>query len=361
MPRKPFRPPSPVPVDRQKTMDKIKEWLLSLIDFDTTSEGPDAERCVRYIAGILSARGAVVHTYTTEGILRTGHHLLAEVPGERSETVLLHAHLDTADRGREEDWLFPAGRASLRSGCVCGRGALDCKGPLAVWMKLLSDAAGRKRRPYTLKLLVTDLEERGGAEGLGALLAGHPELLSELKLVIGEGGGFPFPFGEDIFYTFQTGEREPGESRQTHPAATVAERDRILEMGIEKGFYSKEILAYAAGADRLTGRRLDIRPLYEDMEMFFAGAAFSGVYTDHGPAFAAALRAEIPGARLMPCITPGTSDSRWFRAEGVPVVGFFPLDAANSLSGIHGSNEYISEKSLRLAYRVLSGALDRIK
>ena len=78
-------------------MDEIIEWLLRLIDFDTTSEGPDAERCVRYIARILAERGALVHAYTTEGALRRGHHLLAEVPGERAETLLLHAHLDTAD------------------------------------------------------------------------------------------------------------------------------------------------------------------------------------------------------------------------------------------------------------------------
>ena len=360
MPRASLRPPFPVPAERRKDMDEIIEWLLRLIDFDTTSEGPDAERCVRYIARILAERGALVHAYTTEGALRRGHHLLAEVPGERAETLLLHAHLDTADRGGEQDWLFPAGRASRRRGCVCGRGALDCKGPLAVWMKLLSDAAEGKPRPYTLKLLVTDLEEQGGAEGLGALLAGHPELLSDVKLVIGEGGGFPFPFREDMYYTFQTGEREPAADRPARTAADAADRDRILAMGVEKGYYSEDILAYAVRWDRLAGRRLDVRPLYEDMEDFFTAAPVSAVYADHGPAFASALREEIPNARLMPCVTPGTSDNRWFRNAGVPVVGFFPLDAANSLGGIHGSNEYISESSLRLAYRVMSGALDRI-
>ncbi|MBR3544513.1 MAG: hypothetical protein IKN76_00475, partial [Oscillospiraceae bacterium] len=64
-------------------MDEIIEWLLRLIDFDTTSEGPDAGRCVRYITRILAKRGALVHAYTTEGAFRKGHHLLAEVPGER--------------------------------------------------------------------------------------------------------------------------------------------------------------------------------------------------------------------------------------------------------------------------------------
>ena len=359
MPRASVRPPFPGPQERRKDMDEIIEWLLALIGFDTTAYGPDAERCAHYIARILSGRGTDVRVYTTAGSPRNGYHLMAEVPGESSDAVLLHAHLDTADRGSEEEWLFPAGRATRRRGCVCGRGALDCKGPLAVWMKLLTDAAEGKPRPYTLRLLVTDLEEQGGKDGLGTLPAEHPELLSGVKLVIGEGGGFPFPFGEQLFYTFQTGERE--EACPAAPGASAAERDRVLAMGIEKGYYSRDILAYAAGEDRRTGRRLDVRPLYEDMEAFFARAPASTVYADHGPAFEAALREEIPHARLMPCITPGTSDNRWFRAAGIPAVGFFPLDEANSLGGIHGINEYISERSLRLAYRVVSGVLDRIR
>ena len=62
----------------------------------------------------------------------------------------------------------------------------------------------------------------------------------------------------------------------------------------------------------------------------------------------------------MPCITPGYSDNREFRKAGVPVIGFFPLDIRNSLRGIHGVNEYITEASLALAYRVMTGILSRL-
>ncbi|MBR6114045.1 MAG: M20/M25/M40 family metallo-hydrolase [Oscillospiraceae bacterium] len=338
-------------------MDEIVAWLLRLIDFDTTVGGSGAEECARFIRRELSARNVRTRLYTTEGAPRRAYHLLAEVPGERRETVMLHAHLDTAGFGARDAWRFPADRGTRRHGCICGRGAIDCKGPLAVWMKLLTDAARRKERPYTLRLLVSDLEEEGGDDGLGRLLTRHPELLSDVKLLIGEGGGFPFPFEGNVYYTFQTGERETA----VDVGAEEPGWDRIaqiLSMGIEKGYYSREILDYAARAASLPGRRLDIRPLYEGMDAFFGNAAPSDVRSRFGRLFEAALRAEVPDARLMPCITPGMSDNRRFRKAGVPVVGFFPLELKNSLGGIHGTDEYISEASLALAYHSFSRVIE---
>ena len=95
------------------------------------------------------------------------------------------------------------------------------------------------------------------------------------------------------------------------------------------------------------------------MEEFFLRNS-SNVFAVFGPIFESALQAELPRARLMSVITPGTSDNRWFRRAGIPVVGFFPLDLRNSLGGIHGNNEYISEASLSLAWRVISRVLDKL-
>ena len=337
-------------------MDEIIAWLTTLLDFDTTARGPDAGACVDFIGRVLSMNGVKIRVFETCGGHRQAHHLLAEVSGERPEAVLLHAHLDTADFGDPTEWIFPAQRASRRRGCVCGRGALDCKGPLAVWMKLLSDAAGKTHHSHTLKLLVSDLEEDGGEFGLKLLLRQHPGILTDVKLVIGEGGGFPFPFRDTLYYTFQTGAREddPEENAEDLTSEEIAS---ILSIGIGKGYYSRDVLSYAACAGSLSRRRLDIRPLYAGMEAFFREAADSDVYRRYGQFFTDSLRKEISNACLMPCITPGYSDNRWFRKASIPVIGFFPLDKKNSLGGIHGSNEYISEASLALAYRVMSDIL----
>ena len=344
-------------------MDEIIAWLLKLLEFHTTADGGDAENCVYFLQQILSPQGVKTRPFFTAGGPRAGCHLLAEAPGESADTILLHAHLDTAEYGDPSGWLFPADRPSRRRGAICGRGSIDCKGPLAVWMKLLTDAAQSASRPYTLRLLVSDLEEQGGEYGLGALLAQHPEILSGVRLVIGEGGGFPFPFQDVLYYTFQTGERESyrasvPDTLETPGWETIS---KTLTIGVEKGYYSEDILTYAARADALSGRRLDLRPLYDGMDDYFSIAPVSDVYPLYGKLFETALRAEIPHGRLMPCITPGYSDNRWFRRAGIPVVGFFPLDAKNSLNGIHGANEYISESSLSLAYRVMTRVLDSLK
>ncbi len=345
-------------------MDEIVSWLSALIGFPTAADGDGAPPCVSFIEQALSERGVGVRTYVTEGGTREARHLLAEVPGEEAEAVLLHAHLDTAPYGRKGDWRFPADRGTRRSGYICGRGAIDCKGPLAVWMKLLSDAAEGRKRPYTLRLLVTDLEEQGGEHGAGLLIRQHPGLLTGLKLVIGEGGGFPFPFRGAAFFSFQTGERDGWEARTGAAPGEEPGWERIsrtLSLGIEKGYYSRDILDYAAAWDALPGRRLDIRPLYEGMDAFFEKASPSALFARFGPLFASALREQIPNARLMPCITPGTSDNRWFRRAGVPVVGFFPLDPLNPLGGIHGDDERISEASLALAYRTMTRVLEGLR
>lgn len=343
-------------------MDEIVSWLVKLIDFNTTACGADASRCADFIGQTLSRRGVTVQTYTTAGGVRDGHHLMAAVPGESPEAVMLHAHLDTAEYGLRNAWLFPADRAVLRGENICGRGAIDCKGPLAVWMKLMADAAEAAPRACALKLLVSDLEEQGGDDGLGLLLAQHPELLEGVRLVIGEGGGFPFPFSGKTWFTFQTEERETADETPHGEELPGWEHiSKILSMGIEKGYYSEDILAYASQEAALTGRKLDIRPLYRGMEPFFKTAPVSDVYSRYGRLFEKALQADIPDARLMPCITPGESDNRWFRRAAVPVVGFFPLDRKNSLRGIHGENEYISTASLVLAYRTMSGVLDLLR
>ncbi|MBO7699751.1 MAG: M20/M25/M40 family metallo-hydrolase [Eubacteriaceae bacterium] len=340
-------------------MEDIISWLIKLISFDTSSGGKDAEICRDFIMKELSRESVSVYPFATEGSSRRGFHLLAEVRGDSAPAVMLHAHLDTADCGDELSWAAPPRSAMRRKGCILGRGALDCKGPVAVWMKLMCDAA-EGRLPFTLKLLVTDLEEEGGEDGLGRLLFLHPEITDDVKLVIGEGGGYPFPFREKIYYTFQTGEREDDPDSGNGDGYSQEEIGRILLTGAEKGYYSRDILDYFSGYASITGRRMELEPLYCGMEDFFEKAPESRLYERFGEVFERALRKRVPRAALMPAITPGYSDNRFFRALGIPAAGFFPLDPSNSLSGIHGKNEYISEASLCLAYAVLSDVIKEL-
>ena len=379
-------------------MQQIVNWLKCLINFNTTMDEGDTAACAAFIADTLRDAGIQADIYRTYCIPgkqadeeqgpKAAHHVYALIPGQCRKTILLHAHMDTAPYERGLPWRFPPDQATEHRGCICGRGALDCKGQVAVWMRLMTDAAASALKtaepggeaspfPYTLALLVTDREELGGEDGLGALMCDHPELFEDIRLVIGEGGGFPFSYRDSLYYTFQTGEREPEkrgnipESEDSGKKAACTEerktagpedsyRDHVLQLGVDKGYYAPIIIDYCRDQRSMTGRRLDTKPLYEGMKEWFEKVPASDVYADYGDIFRKALQSEILRAELMPFITPGFSDNRWFRLYGIPVIGFFPLDLRNALSGIHGKDEYVSERSLELAYRVMSGIIMEI-
>ena len=364
----------------RKHMERIRKQLMELIDFNTTMNSGNTKECARYIQMSMMYAGIQAKIFHTGSAKAPAHHVLAEIPGQSADTLLLHAHMDTAPYDKDRGWHVPPERAVIVRDCILGRGALDCKSQIAVWMRLMEDTAekckkGRKPE-YSLKLLITDREESGGEDGLGELMKAHPELFSSVRLAIGEGGGFPFPFHGRLYYSFQTGEREDsgddneltgsgkeGSDGLPAKAATCSEedqtaaeniRDSILKKGIKLGYYAPVILDYCREEESIRGRRLDTRPLYEGMEEYFQNAAPSIVWKKYGALFLTALQSEVADAELMPYITPGFSDNRWFRKNGIPVIGFFPLDPKNAVSGIHGPDEYISMMSLELAYKVMS-------
>jgi acetylornithine deacetylase/succinyl-diaminopimelate desuccinylase-like protein len=70
------------------------------------------------------------------------------------------------------------------------------------------------------------------------------------------------------------------------------------------------------------------------------------------------LAVELPDSITVPLQSPGGSDSKWFRARGVPAYGFMPaLIDEELLTTVHGLDERIPvaelTRALRVTYRVL--------
>jgi len=62
----------------------------------------------------------------------------------------------------------------------------------------------------------------------------------------------------------------------------------------------------------------------------------------------------VEGAHLAPELTSGFTDSRIYRARGVPAYGFVPcLVRPEELAGVHGHNERISVENLKLGMQIL--------
>jgi len=75
----------------------------------------------------------------------------------------------------------------------------------------------------------------------------------------------------------------------------------------------------------------------------------------------AVVQEHVPGATLLPSLSPGFTDSRAFRRRGVVAYGFIPclLELAE-LAAAHGHNERISVDNLRLGTQILFDVVRRM-
>ena len=66
------------------------------------------------------------------------------------------------------------------------------------------------------------------------------------------------------------------------------------------------------------------------------------------------LKSEIPDALVVPYMSTGATDSRFFREKGIPCYGIMPAVVSNEdLSSVHGYNEKISVDNLEMGARML--------
>lgn len=352
-------------------MEDIIKWLCILIDFNTTMDTGNTSACAAFIRKLLrdnNIKSKIIEYEAGKAML------IAELPGCSGKELILHAHLDTAPYGSGSLWRFQPDKAAIKRGCICGRGALDCKSQAAVWLRIMCDMASmpQEKRKFGLRLILSADEENGGADGMKRLMA-EPGTADDTVLAIGEGGGFPLPYKGSLLYTFQTGEKilpadaydaEDSKMQQGYAADAACHaadtkrgtlNSEIIEKGIEKGYYSELIREYMTDSIH-EKRRIDILELNRGMESFFDIAEKTDTFARYGSIFENALRKSIPCARLFPVITPGSSDNMYLRGAGIPTIGFFPLDIKNGIY-MHEPNEYVSIKSLELAYMTLSEAV----
>jgi acetylornithine deacetylase/succinyl-diaminopimelate desuccinylase-like protein len=74
-----------------------------------------------------------------------------------------------------------------------------------------------------------------------------------------------------------------------------------------------------------------------------------------------AVRSEIPGALLVPYLSPGGTDSRYFRTRGITAYGFMPvIISEDELQTMHGTDERISLDNLEMGIRILYNVLCEI-
>jgi acetylornithine deacetylase/succinyl-diaminopimelate desuccinylase-like protein len=363
---------------------RILEELVRIRSDSGSVMGPVVERA----AGFLEGMGLSVNRYafSTEAPCIAARYRARADADIGHGCLVLHCHLDTAGFDAEK-WRVDPLSAKQIGGRIFGRGTIDCKGLAAVWISLLGEyAVGKVEFPFDLVFVAVSDEESEGSAGVAALLAETREF-DEAFLVMGEGGGYPLRSGKRTYYTVQTGEMEKWVFKNGRQSKPRKIRPCALIDGLRRRAYTKETVEYRLRA-RIglsdPGRRLSPEPMQQE---FADGTSWYRADLGVRPrgfrsACAAALEVEtgIPGAsriglkavrralrradgtaRILPMVTVGHGDNRYFRIRGIPTLGFFPLAPGNSVAGCHGENEYLSTESLRFAKEVLGSTIQGLK
>jgi acetylornithine deacetylase/succinyl-diaminopimelate desuccinylase-like protein len=342
-------------------MNDILTLIQDLINIDTTRATMNEMMAVRYLSRYF--RQWQVSHRCFEPFAGRGS-IVACIPGEEKESILLLSHLDTENE--QAPGGYTPARAVVAADRVMGRGALDCKGNVAVLAQIIKTLRCRNRRPWKTILFAAVAGEEDGGQAGAKWLIEHTDAFDRVNLVIGEGGGYPVPCQNQWYFTLQTGEM--GETQnETHqlsldPGALKADYERAFR----QGFYDENTLHYIETLPtNHYQRHIPAQHFWQGLGKYLEEQQnqcqpWTGKKRQHLAFFQRELEKLDPSYRTMPFITPGYSDNRFFRERGIETWGFFPLDPRNSLRGIHGANEYITIKSLQLAYTCLSAILEQL-
>ena len=336
----------------------IVYYLCNLINIDTTINSNNEIEGILYIKEVFDKIGIENKVY--EPVSGKGN-IIATIKGKSDDAIILHSHIDTANYNAE-NWLFPPYKATLINNCIVGRGTLDCKGLIAIWMDIMKyfylNNCNGKELKNTLIFICSCDEEGDGKYGTDWLLNNTP-VSNNIKLVFGEGGGYPIPLGEDIYFTIQTEEVYINKNikiKNTSTNYTENKINAIFNKAIEIGYYNQNTLNFYNNRQLQNKRKIAQECFYENIDIILENKEVD-ILCDYNKKIFTIIENKLnninPKYKLLPIITPGYSDNRFFRQRGIPTIGFFPLDIKNNISGIHGNNEYISFKSLTLSHDVL--------
>jgi acetylornithine deacetylase/succinyl-diaminopimelate desuccinylase-like protein len=205
--------------------------LQRLIRIDTVNPPGNERPLQEELAAMLSEAGYECELLEAE----PGRaNLLARLRGGDGPTLTYLGHVDTV-RADAEEWSRDPWGGELEDGWVWGRGALDMKGQVAAEVAAAIELVRDGWRPEgELLLVITADEEAGGNLGARWLCEQHPAKVRS-DLVVNEGGGHFFEYGDRRLYTLALGEKGIFRVRlRTRGAAGHASLPRIGDNALIK-------------------------------------------------------------------------------------------------------------------------------
>ena len=191
-------------VFRPETLEELITHLRNLIKIDTTNPPGNEITAARYIADVFKREN--LESIIIEPSPGRGN-IVARLKGDGSKRpLLLMGHLDVvaAESGK---WDHPPFAADIENGYIWGRGSLDCKNTVALWMMvlILLQRSGIRPKRDVIFLATAD-EESDHRHGI-EWIVNHQFELIKAETALSEGGGFGITFMGKTFYTYQTAEK----------------------------------------------------------------------------------------------------------------------------------------------------------
>ncbi len=194
------------------------EILQDLIRFDTTNPPGNEAPCIAYIDRLLSDAG--IET-TILALDDDRPNLIARLRGRGdAPPLLLYGHVDVVTTA-DQAWTHPPFSGEIADGWVWGRGTLDMKGAVAMFLAAVLRAhAGQASLPGDVILAAVSDEEHLGLYGVDYLVREHPGQFEGVRYALGEGGGFSVDMAGRRFYPIMVAEKQC-----CWPKATLRGRD----------------------------------------------------------------------------------------------------------------------------------------
>ena len=245
------------------------DYLCNLINIDTTINSNNEIEGILYIKEVFDKIGIENKVY--EPVSGNGN-IIATIKGKSDDAIILHSHIDTANYNAE-NWLFPPYKATLVNNCIVGRGTLDCKGLVAIWMDIMKyfylNNCNGKELKNTL-IFICSCDEEGDGKYCTDWLLNNKTVSNSIKLVFGEGGGYPIPLGEDIYFTIQTEEvyiNENSQIKNTSINYTENKINEIFNKAIELGYYNQNTLNFYNYRHLQNKRKIAQECFYENIDI----------------------------------------------------------------------------------------------
>jgi acetylornithine deacetylase/succinyl-diaminopimelate desuccinylase-like protein len=191
-------------VYKNEAIAELTTHLRELIKIDTTNQPGNEIAAARYIAQVFEREGiasTIIEPAPDRG------NIIARLKGDGSKPpLLLMGHLDVV-AAESVKWEHPPFAAEIDNGCIWGRGSLDCKNTVALWMMVLillkRSGVRSKRDVIFLATADEEADQRHGMEWL----VDHRYDLIEAEAALSEGGGFGISFMDKVFYNYQSAEK----------------------------------------------------------------------------------------------------------------------------------------------------------